>query len=146
MLHDLAIKLLDAEANNQANARTIKGQAELLRMGVLTRMDSILGGVDALDGFARDMESDARARVERVNKILNSTSKLEEVQGLTIFTLSETIDALRDIAGILKSGGMPLELLIENLENIATVNEIHRARLETISKSMEDLSDGQQED
>lgn len=105
-----------------------------------------MGGVDALDGFARDMESDARARVERVNKILNSTSRLEEVQGLTIFTLSETIDALRDIAGILKSGGMPLELLIENLESIATVNEIHRARLETISKSMEDLSDGQQED
>lgn len=139
----IAIRLLDAELLNARNMQTITSQARLIRMGILTSLnDSTLGGVDALDGFAREAERDARNRVKQAERILNGLNEAEDEANLTIFTLSETIDTLRDIADILKSGGMPLELLIENLENIATVNEIHRQRLERETTFMEEYSNG----
>lgn len=137
----IAIRLLDAELLNARNMQTITSQARLIRMGILTSLnDSTLGGVDALDGFAREAERDARNRVKQAERILNGLNEAEDKANLTIFTLSETIDTLRDIADILKSGGMPLELLIENLENIAAVNEIHRQRLERETTFMEEYS------
>lgn len=137
----IAIRLLDAELLNARNMQTITSQARLIRMGILTSLnDSTLGGIDALDGFAREAERDAKSRVKQAERILNELNEAEEVQDLTIFTLSETIDTLRDIADILKNGGMPLVLLIENLENIATVNEIHRQRLERETTFMEECN------
>lgn len=131
-MNDLGLRLLDAETIGVENLKTISGQVQLLRGALVHGMaESALNGLDVLDCFIYEAKRNAENRAkEAMLGFKASKENGAEVRGLTVFTLSETIDTLRDIADILKNGGMPLELLIENLEDIATVNEIHRERLE----------------
>lgn len=107
IVDDLRLKLLNAETIGANNLKTISGQVQLLRGALVQGMyESALNGVDVLDCFIYEAKRNAEKRAkEAVLGFKASIENSAEVAGLTIFTLSETIDTLRDIADILKNGG-----------------------------------------